>query len=173
MLKDSRAFEDPDQASAAAFRIVMTETNPGPIVLWLASRYENIELAQAALDHVCRHRGVPSEDGHWIGIALREAVANAIKHGNQQDPTKRVLVSFKGEDGELQIVVGDEGQGFDPNRLADPLAPENQLKTSGRGIFYIKTFMDEVSFSRSESGGTILTMKKNLKADKSKGVEKP
>jgi len=150
----------------------MSEATPGPIVLWLASRYENIELAQAALDHVCRHRGVPSEDSHWIGIALREAVANAIKHGNRQDPEKRVLVSFLGDDGELRIVVGDEGEGFDPLHLADPLAPENQLKTSGRGIFYIKTFMEDVTFSRAEGGGTLLTMRKNLKADKNaKGVE--
>ena len=126
---------------------------PGPIVLWLSSRYENIELAQAALDHVCRHRGVSSEDSHWIGIALREAVANAIKHGNRQDAGKRVLVTFKGEDSELQIAIGDEGEGFDPLHLADPLAPENQLKTSGRGIFYIKTFMEDVTFSRAEGGG--------------------
>jgi serine/threonine-protein kinase RsbW len=161
-----------NESAPSALRAETAEANPGPIVLWLASRYENIELAQAALDHVCRHRGVPSEDGHWIGIALREAVANAIKHGNRQDPGKRVLVSFLGENGELRIVVGDEGLGFDPTNLADPLAPENQLKTSGRGIFYIKTFMDEVTFSRGEGGGTILTMKKSLKSDKKvKGVE--
>jgi serine/threonine-protein kinase RsbW len=161
-----------NESAPSALRAETSEATPGPIVLWLASRYENIELAQAALDHVCRHRGVPSEDGHWIGIALREAVANAIKHGNRQDPGKRVLVSFLGENGELRIVVGDEGAGFDPSNLADPLAPENQMKTSGRGIFYIKTFMDEVTFSRAEGGGTVLTMKKSLKSDKNaKGVE--
>ena len=172
MLSESSGVSGPDHETSSAPRTDMTETTPGPIVLWLASRYENIELAQAALDHVCRHRGVPSEDAHWIGIALREAVANAIKHGNRQDTEKRVLVSFLGEDGELRIVVGDEGEGFDPAHLADPLAPENQLKTSGRGIFYIKTFMDDVSFSRGEGGGTLLTMKKNLKGDKKpKGVE--
>lgn len=143
---------------------------PGPIVLWLASRYENIELAQAALDHVCRHAGVPSEDEHWIGIALREAVANAIKHGNRQDSTKKVLVSFRREGDDLLIVVGDEGEGFDPVHIADPLAPENQMKTSGRGIFYIKTFMDDVAFSRGETAGTVLTMRKSLKAQQAKGA---
>ena len=75
----------------------MTATSPGPIVLWLASRYENIELVQAALAHVCRQRGIDSEMEHWIGMALREAVANAVKHGNRLDPDKRVLVKIIGE----------------------------------------------------------------------------
>jgi len=69
-------------------------------------------------------------------------------------------------------VVGDEGEGFEPDVLADPLAPENQLKTSGRGIFYMKTFMDDIAFSRGEAGGTVLTMRKNLNAESNaKGVK--
>ncbi len=141
----------------------MTEPEQGAVVLWLSSRYENIELVQAALGHVCRLRGIDGEMEHWIGMALREAVANAIRHGNRLDPQKRVLVSFGGDGDVLELTVGDEGDGFDPGRISDPLAPENQMKTSGRGIFYIRTFMDEVSFSRGEKGGTILTMKKDLK----------
>lgn len=140
----------------------MTATPPGPIVLWLSSRYENIELAQAALAHVCRLRGIDSEMEHWIGMALREGVANAVKHGNRLDPDKRVLVKFDGTGDDLTIVIGDEGSGFDPERISDPLAPENQMKTSGRGIFYIRTFMDDVAFSRGEGGGTVLTMRKDL-----------
>lgn len=135
---------------------------PGPIVLWLSSRYENIELAQAALAHVCRLRGIDGEMEHWIGMAMREAVANAVKHGNRLDPDKRVLVKLESAGDDLTIVVGDEGGGFDPERISDPLAPENHLKTSGRGIFYIRTFMDDVSFSRGEGGGTVLTMRKDL-----------
>jgi|SRR5450631_565697 len=150
----------------------MTEISPGPIVLWLASRYENLELAQAVLDHVCHHRGIGGDTEHWIGVALREAVANAIKHGNRQDAKKRVYLALGGEGNTLTITVGDEGEGFEPAAVADPLAPENQLKTSGRGIFYMKTFMDDVSFSRGESGGTILAMKKVLKPEENgKGVE--
>lgn len=145
--------------------------NAGPIVLWMASRYENIELAQAALDQLCRTMGVDADEEHWIGIALREAVANAIKHGNGQDAAKRVFLSLASEGQVLTIVVGDEGDGFDPARLADPLAPENQLKTSGRGIFYIKAFMDDVAFARGEGGGTILTMKRDLAVKRNvKGV---
>lgn len=140
----------------------MPAAAPGPIVLWLSSRYENIELAQAALAHVCRLRGIDAEMEHWIGMAMREAVANAVKHGNRLDPDKRVLVRLESAGDELTIVVGDEGGGFDPERVSDPLAPENQLKTSGRGIFYIRTFMDDVTFSRGEGGGTVLTMRKDL-----------
>jgi serine/threonine-protein kinase RsbW len=140
----------------------MLATAPGPIVLWLSSRYENIELAQAALAHVCRLRGIDGEMEHWIGMAMREAVANAVKHGNRLDPDKRVLVKLESAGDDLTIVVGDEGGGFDPERISDPLAPENHLKTSGRGIFYIRTFMDDVSFSRGEGGGTVLTMRKDL-----------
>lgn len=144
----------------------MTDAPPGPIVLWLASRFENIELAQAVLDHVCKHRGVDGELVHWMGMALREAVANAIKHGNRLHSEKRIILTFGGEGDDLEIAVADEGEGFDPGRVADPLAPENQMKTSGRGIFYIKTFMDDVSFSQSDTGGTVLTMRKSLKPKK-------
>ena len=151
----------------------MTAPSPGPIVLWLSSRYENIELAQAALAHVCRQRSIDSEMEHWIGMALREAVANAVKHGNRLDPDKRVLLKFEGAGDDLTIVIGDEGGGFDPERVSDPLAPENQMKTSGRGIFYIRTFMDDVSFSRGEGGGTVLTMRKDLsKRGNAKGENK-
>jgi serine/threonine-protein kinase RsbW len=147
-----------------------TSPSPGPIVLWLSSRYENLELAQAVLEHVCRMRGIENDSEHWIGVALREALANAIKHGNRQDPTRRVTLSLAGEGDDLEIVVRDEGEGFETTTVADPLAPENQMKTSGRGIFYMKTFMDDVSFSRAEGGGTVLTMRKHFSSDQKKGV---
>ena len=143
-----------------------------PIVLWLSSRYANIELAEALLERVCRDRGVSEESRHWIAMALREALANAIKHGNRQDPEKRVLVTIGCDDGTLSIEVGDEGAGFSPEDVADPLASENQMKTSGRGIFYMRTFMDEVAFTRGQTGGTLLTLKKKLDTDsKRKGAE--
>ncbi len=143
--------------------VVMTPNASGPVVLWLSSRFENIELAQAALAHVCKLENVEGETEHWVGMALREAVANAIKHGNRRDEEKRVYLSISADREQLVIVVGDEGDGFDPSAVADPLAPENTLKTSGRGIFYMKTFMDDVSFARGSRGGTVLTMRKRLK----------
>ena len=159
--------------SASPLQLAMSNPPPGPIVLWLSSRYENLELAQAVLEHVCKARGVGTDAEHWMGVALREALANAIKHGNRQDPAKRVYLSLAGGAETIEIVVGDEGQGFEATAVADPLAPENQMKTSGRGIFYMKTFMDEVTFSRGENGGTILSMKKRLDSDMKKGVHAP
>jgi serine/threonine-protein kinase RsbW len=140
-----------------------TATQP-PVVLWLSSRYANIELAEALLGQICRARGLTADAEHWIGMALREGLANAIRHGNRQDPQKRVLVTFGWDETTLTIEVGDEGEGFGPEEIVDPLAPENQMKTSGRGIFYMKTFMDEVAFLRGDSGGTLLTLRKKLGA---------
>ncbi len=140
--------------------------------MWLSSRYPNIELAEAFLDTVCHERGLAEETEHWIGMALREALANAIKHGNRQDSQKRVLLAIRGDAETLTIEVGDEGAGFAPDDVADPLTPENQMRTSGRGIFYMRAFMDEVSFSRGETGGTLLTLKKNLQTtSRTKGVK--
>jgi len=142
----------------------MTERSPGPIVLWLSSRYENLELAQAVLEHVCRHRSIGSDTEHWIGVALREAVANAIKHGNRLDLSKNVHVEMDLVADTLAICIRDEGEGFEPTAVGDPLAPENRLKTSGRGIFYMRTFMDEVRFRRHPDGGMEIVLKKNLGA---------
>jgi serine/threonine-protein kinase RsbW len=93
---------------------------------------------------------------HWVGVAVRESVANAIKHGNRNDAAKKVFVEFAGTfEGvpELSIKVRDQGDGFDPEDVADPLAPENLLKGSGRGIFLIRSFMDEMVLQRAPEGG--------------------
>ena len=138
----------------------MMENVPGEIVLWVASRYENIELAQAALAHVCRLKGADAEVEHWMGMALREAVANAIKHGNRQDADKRVEVEFRVNGQSLGISVRDHGAGFRPDHVPDPLAPENLLKTDGRGIFFMRQFMDEVRYEFPPGGGTLVHMLK-------------
>ena len=128
----------------------------------LSSRFENIEMAQHLCGKLLDGRGLPDELRHWILMALREALANAIKHGNARDLAKRVHLEMNVTDGWLEIQIRDEGAGFDPSKVDDPLAPENRLKTSGRGIFYMKTFMDEVRFSRVEGGGMELVLRKNL-----------
>ena len=110
----------------------------------LSSRFENIEMVQHLCSKLLEGREVPEELRHWILMALREALANAIKHGNQQDTTKHVHL-------EMDVV-------------ADTLAPENRLKTSGRGIFYMRTFMDEIRFQRHPAGGMEIVLKKNLGA---------
>src|ERR1017187_8087431 len=110
----------------------MTESSPaspGPIVLWLSSRYENLELGRAVLEYVCRLRGIENDAEPWIGVALREPLANAIKHATRLDPSRRVMLSLGGSAPNLAIVVGDEGEGFEAPTVAAPLAPENQMKT--------------------------------------------
>jgi len=92
-------------------------------------------------------------------IALREALANAIVHGNQEILHKRVYVTCRcTTDGEVSITVEDEGQGFDSEAVLDPTAPENRLLTYGRGIYLMKTLMDEVRFER---GGAVVHMRKD------------
>jgi serine/threonine-protein kinase RsbW len=132
--------------------------------LGIGSRFENIELVQVVLKDSLERLGLDEDARHWVDIAVREAVANAIKHGNRQDPTKRVEVDL-GLDGEsLVIRVEDEGEGFEPGEVSNPLAPENLLKPSGRGIFYMRSFMDEVQYGLRPDGGTVVTLRKRLPA---------
>jgi serine/threonine-protein kinase RsbW len=132
------------------------------IEITISSRFENIELVQVVAEHLCENAGVDEDGSHWIGMAVREAVANAIKHGNKLDIRKKVTAIFDLRETELEIRISDEGEGFDPATVSDPLNPQNLMKTSGRGIFYMKTFMDRVDYSFSASGGTSLVMTKNL-----------
>jgi serine/threonine-protein kinase RsbW len=140
----------------------------GPIRLSISSRFENIELAQHLCGKLLEGREVSEETRHWLLMALREALANAIKHGNRQDLSKRIHLEMDVVGQNLQISIRDEGEGFDPGAVEDPLAPENRLKTSGRGIFYMKTFMDDVRFRKVEGGGMEIILTKNLSAGKEK-----
>jgi serine/threonine-protein kinase RsbW len=132
------------------------------IEITISSRFENIELVQVIAEHLCENAGVDEDGSHWVGMAVREAVANAIKHGNKLDIQKKVNATFDLRGFELEITISDEGQGFDPQTVSDPLNPQNLMKTSGRGIFYMKTFMDQITYSFSPGGGTSLVMTKNL-----------
>ncbi|MEO8036669.1 MAG: ATP-binding protein [Acidobacteriota bacterium] len=132
------------------------------IDITISSRFENIELVQVIAEHLCENAGLDEDGSHWIGMAVREAVANAIKHGNKLDIRKKVHATFNLRGPELEIRISDEGEGFDPTQVSDPLNPQNLMKTSGRGIFYMKTFMDDVRYSFAPSGGTSLVMTKNL-----------
>src|SRR5215467_14491314 len=134
----------------------------GPIRMSLSSRFENIEMAQHLCSQLLEGRDVPEETRHWILMALREALANAIKHGNRQDASKHVHLEMDIVADTLAISIKDEGAGFDPGAVGDPLSAENRLKTSGRGIFYMKTFMDDVRFERLPGGGMEILLKKKL-----------
>lgn len=133
------------------------------IDITISSRFENIELVQVVAEHLCETAGLDDDGSHWIGMAVREAVANAIKHGNRLDLAKKVRAGFILAGERLEITIRDEGGGFDPEKVSDPLSPQNLMKTSGRGIFYMRTFMDEVQYDFA-AAGTTLRMVKNLAA---------
>ena len=128
----------------------------------IGSRFENIELVQVALKDSLQQLGLDEDAQHWVDIAVREAVANAIKHGNSQDPGKQVLVDLSLEGEDLVIRVQDEGEGFDPQQVENPLAPENLLRPNGRGIFYMKSFMDDIHYGLGPQGGTVVTLRKRI-----------
>jgi serine/threonine-protein kinase RsbW len=128
------------------------------------STFDMLDLVQVVSDHIGRQAGLDDEAVHWVGVAVRESVINAIKHGNGNDEQKRVHVEFTPLAGEtppgIAIRVRDEGPGFDPSTLPDCLAPENVLKANGRGIFLIRSFMDEMTLKRAPEGGMELVMVK-------------
>jgi len=131
--------------------------------LEFTSAFEMLDFVQIVSDHMSRGVGLDEEAVHWVSVAIRESVINAIKHGNRNDERKRVFVEFEAATGtspELTIRVRDQGEGFDPGELADPLAPENLLKSSGRGIFLIRNFMDDVRLQRAAEGGMEIRMVK-------------
>jgi serine/threonine-protein kinase RsbW len=131
------------------------------------SQFEMIDLAQAVCDQLVRLIGLDEDSQHWVGVAVRESVINAIKHGNRHDASKLVEVAFTITPGiaptELAIRIRDHGEGFDPEALPDPLAPENLLKSSGRGIFFMRSFMDDVQIQRAAGGGMEVRMVKRFK----------
>ena len=98
-----------------------------------------------------------------MSVALRESVVNAMKHGNRGDESKRVGVEFVLHADGLEFRVQDEGTGFNPGEVANPVEPENLLRPDGRGIFFMRKFMDEVSYSFPAKGGTVVKMRKKLK----------
>ncbi|MFN2442455.1 MAG: ATP-binding protein [Thermoanaerobaculia bacterium] len=136
------------------------------IEITISSRFENIELVQVIAEHLCEHAGVDDDAAHWVGMAVREGVANAIKHGNRLDVAKKVNTVFGLEGSRLSVEISDQGSGFDPTEVSDPLSPPNLMKTSGRGIFYMRTFMDSVDYDFSYAGGTRLVMTKMLEQQK-------
>jgi serine/threonine-protein kinase RsbW len=128
------------------------------------STFEMLDVVQAVSEQLGRLTGLDDDALHWVAVAVRESVINAIKHGNGGDQQKQVHVDFTPLDASaprgIAIRVRDEGPGFDPENVPDPLAPENLLKNSGRGIFLIRSFMDEVALQRAAEGGMEIVMVK-------------
>ncbi len=138
----------------------------GTVRLQIHSNFDMVDLVQLVSDRVGQLAGMDEDTVHWIGVAVRESVINAIKHGNREDAVKLVTVEFNvtpvTAPRELVVRVLDEGDGFEPQEVADPLAPENILKSSGRGIFFMRSFMDDLVLQRGPSGGMEVRMVKRL-----------
>jgi serine/threonine-protein kinase RsbW len=128
----------------------------------LDSTLESVNKVEQAALQMATKAGFDQDACDSIGLAVREAAVNAVLHGNKYDPNKKVNVSYEMDGDSLIIKVADQGKGLKEQDVPDPLAPENLMKQSGRGIFLIRSFMDEVSIRELEPG-TELTMIKHLK----------
>lgn len=128
--------------------------------LKLPSRLESVEEAAIQAADFAKQQGFGEDFVSAIDLAIRESVANAVKHGNKFDETKDVEVTFTDSADGLEITVRDHGPGFSVDEIPDPTNPENLLKTNGRGILFMNAFMDEVSWSNHANGGMVVKMLK-------------
>ncbi|MGD0938136.1 MAG: ATP-binding protein [Terracidiphilus sp.] len=133
----------------------------GRLTLSLKSTMESVSEVEAAAERLAAEAGLDEDEQFHVAMAAREAAVNAVLHGNEYDPAKQVTASFENTPEALVIKIADQGKGLDPATLPDPLAPENLLRGTGRGIFLIRSFMDEVHF-RQLQPGTELTLVKHL-----------
>lgn len=141
----------------------MAETNNHVAVsVRCSSRREWIDSMQAVSERIFAIAGLDPDASYWPVLAVREAVMNAVMHGNKERPDSEVTVDFRLGPERIEVSVQDQGEGFDPETLGDPLAAENLLSEGGRGVYLIRQLMDEVSFSFPEGGGTRIEMVKNL-----------
>jgi len=127
----------------------------------LDSTLESVDSAEQTASRIAAESGFDEDVVMQISMAVREAAVNAVLHGNAYDPEKKVKLDFERTGNDLVITIRDQGKGVDPDTLPDPLAPENLLRGTGRGIFLIRSFMDEVHF-RQLHPGTELTLIKHL-----------
>lgn len=128
------------------------------------SRVEWIDPIQTLAEKVFALAGFDEEASYWPVLAVREAVMNAVLHGNGERPERIVRVEYRVSDSEIEVRVCDQGEGFDPGELRDPLSAENLLSEGGRGVYLMRQFMDEVSFSFPDAGGTCIILVKRLPA---------
>ena len=128
----------------------------------LETQLESVDLAETIVMRVAEAAGFDEDDVHKLGMAVREGVINAYNYGNAQDPQKKIYLSVEFEPEKMVVHIVDEGRGFELSEVADPLAEENLLRTSGRGIFLIRAFMDDLAVRRGPSGGADLVMSKKL-----------
>ena len=143
-------------------------TPPPTVRLEFGSAFDMLDFVQIISDYVGRLTGLDEDQLFDVSVAVRESVVNAIKHGNHNDQSKRVVVEFATIPRDyMSICVADQGEGFDPEDVPDPLSPENLMKGSGRGILFMRNYMDDVSLRRIEEGGMEVRMVKKAPQPKS------
>jgi serine/threonine-protein kinase RsbW len=124
------------------------------------STLESVDMAEAAIFSAGEQEGFDEDDLHKIGMAVRECMVNAVVHGNRYSEKKKVHVLLISGTDSLTVKISDQGEGFEPSDVPDPLAEENLLRHSGRGVFLIRAFMDEVHFRKLSPFGTEVTLVK-------------
>ncbi len=129
-------------------------------ILKLPSRIESVDEAAIKADEFAKEQGLGDDFVSAIDLAIRESVANAVKHGNKFAEGKTVDVTFAHSAEGFEIIVRDYGTGFEVDDIPDPTNPENLLKSNGRGILFMRSFMDVVEWSTPEGGGTAVRMMK-------------
>ncbi|HTY83960.1 MAG TPA: ATP-binding protein [Silvibacterium sp.] len=139
----------------------LTGQQASRITYTLESSLESVNKVEETAEQMAKKAGIDEDEVFRVAMAVREAAVNAVLHGNSYDPDKRITASFENTGESLVIRITDQGKGLDPETLPDPLAPENLLRGSGRGIFLIRSFMDEVHFKLLHPG-TELTLIKHL-----------
>lgn len=130
--------------------------------LLLDSTLDSVEVAEAAVLNDAKAIGFHEDQLHQLGMAVRETMVNAVVHGNRYSARKKVHVSVIKDADRLTIVIADEGEGFDPDSVPNPLAEENLMRQSGRGLLLIQAFVDEFQIQRGQPRGTEVRMVKYL-----------
>jgi serine/threonine-protein kinase RsbW len=132
------------------------------VKLKLRSRITYVDLVHDMTEDLARRYRFPKPAALDLALAVREAFINAVKHGNGMDEEKSVEVEFERNATRFLVHIRDQGNGFDWEHTADPRAEENLDRPSGRGIFFMKSFVDEVSFQSRPGRGTEVVLVKNL-----------
>jgi serine/threonine-protein kinase RsbW len=135
---------------------------PRTFELTVPSTLEALDAVQRLVTDATREYGLSEDFAYWMELTICESMINAIRHGNQCDPSKKAHLKISLVGPQIEIIVEDQGHGFNLGDLADPTETKNLLKPSGRGILIIRSFMDEVNISQAEGGGNRLRMVKRL-----------
>lgn len=141
---------------------------PRRVEVTLPGKLESVDLGEELARQVANSVGFDEDERYKITMAVRECLINALKHGNREDPSKQVWLKFSLQPDRLVVQVGDQGVGFTLDTVPDPLANENLLKSSGRGLFLVRCFMDDLQVNPGQKGGAVVTMSKRYSSNNNK-----